>query len=317
MGSRRVENQACSPILPDRCELDSCRRGAWRSPSSPCWAWSSGSCSCPRAGACRSARRSSRAPRAVSRPPSPSRVARAAGAPVFRLELMATDPRVLARRGSGSSCRAARRAVRLRRSCGSAARSASSPPQADAIGIDEPTVFLRSPDCSRPETLPAGTGLDLAVEVEGPGDLALLGFRPLAGASPGPIQVPPLGARPHAARRAWRLRRLPGDGPPDRPPQLHVAPVCRDHLARGARVRRDRTGPRGLPRLPDGPLAPAPPLPPLAPGRAGGGGCRPSRAEPRAALRRPRAAAVRPGRAVSPARIRRARRGTNRSRRTP
>ena len=43
--------------------------------------------------------------------------------------------------------------------------------------------------------MPSGTGLDLAVEVEGSRDLALLGFEPLAGAPPGTLQAPPLGAR--------------------------------------------------------------------------------------------------------------------------
>ena len=65
----------------------------------------------------------------------------------------------------------------------------------DAIGVDQPTVFRRSPGCSRPETLPPGTALDLAVEVKGSGDLALLGFEPLAGAVPGMVQAAPFGAR--------------------------------------------------------------------------------------------------------------------------
>ena len=146
-----------APILPARCELDSCRRGAWRSPSFPCWARSSGSCSSPRARACRCARRSSRAPRAGSRPPSLSRVARARGAPcVFRLALVATDPRALAAEElqlflSSQTPRAGIVSGELRVRGSECAFTASG---RDAIGVDQPTVFRRSPGCSRPETLP-------------------------------------------------------------------------------------------------------------------------------------------------------------------
>ncbi len=243
-----------APILPARCELDSCRRGAWRSPSSPCWARSSGSCSSPRARACRCARRSSRGPRAGSRPPSLSRVARAAGAPrCSGSTLAATDPRALAAEELQLflSSRDAAGRSRLRGAAGPglgvrlhrkrAGRDRSRP----AHRLPPLTRLLASGDAA------PGTALDLAVEVKGSGDLALLGFEPLAGAVPGPIQAPPLGARRAAARRARRLRPLPGDGPTDRPSQPHVAPLSRDRLARGGGVRRHRPGPRGLPGVPD------------------------------------------------------------------
>ncbi len=120
------------------------------------------------------------------------------GTRMFRLELTATDPRVLAGEGLWFFLSSGAKGVRLAsahlRVRGSECVFAAAP--GAAIGMDEPVLLLRSPDGSRPEALPAGTGLDLALEVEGQGDLALLGFRPLAGASPGPIQVRmSLGAR--------------------------------------------------------------------------------------------------------------------------
>jgi hypothetical protein len=53
-------------------------------------------------------------------------------------------------------------------------------------------------------SLPAGAPLDLTVAVRGSSELALLGFEPLAGAEPGPIQVPAVraGAEPLDVRGA-------------------------------------------------------------------------------------------------------------------
>jgi hypothetical protein len=51
----------------------------------------------------------------------------------------------------------------------------------------EPVAFRRSGACSG---LLGGAELDLTVELAGEGTLALLGFVPLAGSAPGPIQVP-------------------------------------------------------------------------------------------------------------------------------
>ena len=147
---------------------------------------------------CRSARRSSRDRRAASRPPSPfeGREGRQ-GTTTFRLALAATDPRALAAEElqlflSSETPRARLVSVRLQIRGSDCVFEATG---RDAIGIDEPTVLRRSLGCGRPETLSSGTGLDLAVEVEGSDDLALLGFEPLAGAPPGPIQAPPLGRR--------------------------------------------------------------------------------------------------------------------------
>jgi hypothetical protein len=119
------------------------------------------------------------------------------GATVFRLALAATDPRALAAEElwlflSSETPRARLVSAELWVRGSECAFTAVG---RDAIGVDQTTVFRRSPGCSRPERLPSGTGLDLAVEVKGSGDLALLGFEPLAGAGPGKIQAPPHGAR--------------------------------------------------------------------------------------------------------------------------
>jgi hypothetical protein len=120
------------------------------------------------------------------------------GTTMFRLALAVTDPRALAAHEelwlffSSETPRARLVSAQLGVRGSDCAFTATG---RDAIGVDELTVFRRSTSCSRPETLPSGTGLDLAVEVKGSDELALLGFEPLAGAAPGPIQAPPLGPR--------------------------------------------------------------------------------------------------------------------------
>jgi hypothetical protein len=137
------------------------------------------------------------------------------GTTMFRLALVAIDPHALAGEElhlflSSGTPRARLVSARLRvqgTDCVFAAAGG------DAIGIDEPTVLRRSPGCVRSETLPSGTGLDLAVEVEGSSDLALLGFDPLAGAAPGPIQAPPFGARQAPLDVRGALVRYPETAP--------------------------------------------------------------------------------------------------------
>ena len=147
-----------APILPARCELDSCRRGAWRSPSSPLL------------GAILGVVLFSESARVPLRTPFVPRSARG-------------EPTTIALEGregrSGHHGVPARRsrpptpARSPRRSCSSSSRAET--PRAgvvsgelrvrgsecaftasgrDAIGVDQPTVFRRSPGCSRPETLP-------------------------------------------------------------------------------------------------------------------------------------------------------------------
>ena len=66
----------------------------------------------------------------------------------------------------------------------------------------EPVAFRRSGPCSG---LLGSAELDLTVELAGEGTLALLGFEPLAGSAPGPIQVPAraAGAGPYDVRGAF------------------------------------------------------------------------------------------------------------------
>ena len=66
----------------------------------------------------------------------------------------------------------------------------------------EPVAFRRSGTCSG---LLGSAELDLTVELAGEGTLALLGFEPLAGSAPGPIQVPAraAGAGPYDVRGAF------------------------------------------------------------------------------------------------------------------
>jgi hypothetical protein len=66
----------------------------------------------------------------------------------------------------------------------------------------QPVAFRRSGQCSG---LVGAAELDLTVELAGEGTLALLGFEPLAGSAPGPIQVPPraAGGSPYDVRGAF------------------------------------------------------------------------------------------------------------------
>jgi hypothetical protein len=117
------------------------------------------------------------------------------GTTMFRLALAATDPRALGGEElwlflSSGTPRARLVSARLLVRGSECVFAATG---RDAIGVDQPTVFRRSPDCSHPETLPSGTGLDLDVEAKGSDDLALLGFGPFGG-TPGPIQALPGGA---------------------------------------------------------------------------------------------------------------------------
>jgi hypothetical protein len=119
------------------------------------------------------------------------------GGTTFRLALAATDPQALAADEislfvSSTTPQARLVSARLQVRNSECAFVATG---RDRIGIDEPTVFRRLPGCPPPQTLASGAGLDLAVEVEGSGDLALLGFAPLAGAPPGPLQAPPVERR--------------------------------------------------------------------------------------------------------------------------
>jgi len=137
------------------------------------------------------------------------------GTSMFRLALAATDPRALAAEElqiilSSEAPRARLVSARLKVRGSDCVFAATG---RDAIGVDQPTVFRRSAACSRPETLPSGAGLDLAVEVKGSRDLWLLGFEPLPGAVPGPIQAPPLGARQAPLDVRGALVRYPETAP--------------------------------------------------------------------------------------------------------
>jgi hypothetical protein len=57
----------------------------------------------------------------------------------------------------------------------------------------EPVVFRKTGSCSVEGRRPAA--LDLTLELQGDGTLALLAFQPLAGSAPGPVQVPSVAGR--------------------------------------------------------------------------------------------------------------------------
>jgi hypothetical protein len=65
----------------------------------------------------------------------------------------------------------------------------------------QPVVFRRTSTCSVERRLPAE--LDLTLELEGEGTLALLGFAPQAGAAPGPVQALRRGGPPLDVRGAF------------------------------------------------------------------------------------------------------------------
>jgi hypothetical protein len=121
------------------------------------------------------------------------------GVTTFRLALEAADLRALAGDElllflSSTTSRARLASIRL---VVAGSDCAFVSPGRNAIGVDDPIVLHREPGCSHPETLPAGTGLDLTVEAEGAFDLALLCFEPLASAAQGMVQAPPVaGKRP-------------------------------------------------------------------------------------------------------------------------
>jgi len=121
------------------------------------------------------------------------------GSRLFRLTLSLTDPVALARHEelwlflSSSTTRRRLVGAELRVRGAECALTASG---RDDLRQDQPTVFVRSPACSNPGDLAAGAALDLTVEVKGDGALSLLGSKPLMGAEPGKVQVPPFGARP-------------------------------------------------------------------------------------------------------------------------
>jgi hypothetical protein len=198
MGSRRMENQACCPYTagPMRARLVPSRRLALAFVSLLGVVLGIVLFSQSR----RVPLRTPLVPRAARGEPTTIALEGRAGrrgTTAFRLALAATDPHALAGEEiwlflSSETPQARLVSARLRVRGSDCVFDAAG---RDAIGIDEPTVLRRSPACARPETLPSGAGLDLAVEVEGARDLALLAFEPLAGAPPGKVQVPPLGAR--------------------------------------------------------------------------------------------------------------------------
>jgi hypothetical protein len=138
------------------------------------------------------------------------------GTVVFRLALTATDPHALAAYEelllflTNGSPRARLVSADLRVRDSECVLVASG---REELGVDQETRFVRAPSCSHLGMLPAGSALDLTVEMSGAGDLALLGFDPLAGAEPGPIQVPAVRAsgRPRNVRGA--LIRFPETAP--------------------------------------------------------------------------------------------------------
>ncbi len=138
------------------------------------------------------------------------------GTVVFRLALTATDPHALAAYEelllflTNSSPRARLVSAGLRVRDSECVLVASG---REKLGVDQETRFVRAASCSHLGMLPVGAALDLTAEVRGSADLALLGFEPLAGAEPGPIQVPAVraGGGPRDVRGA--LIRFPETAP--------------------------------------------------------------------------------------------------------
>jgi hypothetical protein len=108
---------------------------------------------------------------------------------VYRLTLSAADPGVLVGHDELQLVFASappRRELRMAELRARTAPCLLEAPSARELADGQPVAFRRSGSCSG---LASGAELDLTIELEGDGTLALLGFEPLAGSPPGPLQV--------------------------------------------------------------------------------------------------------------------------------